>query len=264
MTTDWIKTAVLSGLAIAFMFPATVAAQDADALAKQTQNPVASLISVPFQGNWDFGIGDREASSSLLNIQPVIPFEISDSNNIILRVIMPMTSQPTDGGERINGFGDVLASAFISPSAPGRIIWGVGPVFLVPTATSQSLGTEKFGIGPTALVLTQPGSWTIGALANHIWSVSGANDRPNLNQTFLQPFVNYNLGDGVAVGVNSESSANWEADDTWTVPVHFTLSKVTMLGRRPVNLVVGAGPMLASPTGSSWRFRMVATFLFPR
>lgn len=265
MNTDWVRTAALWVFASVLMFPSSAAAQDADALAKQTQNPVASLISVPFQGNWDFGIGDRDASSTLLNIQPVVPFEISDSANIILRVITPLTSYPTEGGQRINGFGDVLASAFLSPSAPGRVIWGVGPAVLIPTATNQSLGSEKFGIGPTAVVLTQPGNWTVGALANHVWSISGANDRSDVNQTFIQPFANYNLGNGVAAGVSMEASGNWEADEKWTAPLLFSLSKVALLGKRPVNLAVAAGPTVWSPSaGANWRFRLVATFLFPR
>lgn len=245
--------------------PATSAAQTADELAKQTQNPVASLISVPLQGNWDFGLGDRDATSTLLNIQPVMPFGISNSTNVILRVIMPMTSQPDAGTARINGLGDIVATAFFSPSQSGRIIWGVGPVVLLPVATNNALGSEKFGIGPSVVALTQPGKWTIGALFNQIWSVSGAADRSDVNTTFLQPFANYNLGGGLSLGVSAEATGNWEADDTWTAPLLFNVSKVTLLGKRPVSFTVAAGPTLASSDdAASWRFRLAATFLFPR
>jgi len=244
---------------------APAAAQDATALAKQTQNPVSSLISVPLQGNWDFGVGDRDATATLLNIQPVIPFAISKSTNIVLRVIMPLTSQPGPQGVRINGLGDIVATAFFVPSKTGRITWGVGPVLLLPAATNNSLGSEKFGIGPSAVVLTQPGNWTIGVLFNQIWSTSGANDRANVSATFLQPFANYNLGSGLSVGVSLEASGNWKADQTWTAPLLFNVSKVAMLGKRPVNFLVGAGPTVASPTGgANWRFRLAAIFLFPR
>jgi len=211
------------------------AAQTADELAKQTQNPVASLISAPLQGNWDFGLGDREATATLLNIQPVIPFGISKSTNVILRVIMPLTSQPGSTEARINGLGDIVATAFFSPAKSGRLIWGAGPVFLLPAATSNALGSEKFGIGPSVVALTQPGPWTIGALFNQIWSVSGANDRADVDTTFLQPFLNYNLGGGLSAGVSMEATANWEADDTWTAPLIFSVSKVTLLGKRPVS-----------------------------
>ena len=255
----------LSAVASLLLLPAPARAQDADELAKQTQNPVASLISVPLQGNWDFGLGDRDATATLLNIQPVIPFGISPSTNIILRVIMPLTSQPGSGAERINGLGDVVTTVFFTPSNPSRIIWGVGPVIMLPVATSNALGAEKFGLGPSALVLTQPGKWTLGALFNHIWSVSGANDRDDVNQTFLQPFANYNLGSGLSVGVSMEATGNWEADETWTAPLLFNVSKVTLLGSRPVNLSLAAGPTAPSPdAGASWRFRLVASFLFPR
>jgi hypothetical protein len=241
------------------------AGQTAEDLAKQTQNPVASLISVPLQGNWDFGLGDRDATATLLNVQPVMPFAISKGANVILRVITPLTSQPGSGDLRINGLGDVVATAFVSPSRSGRIIWGAGPVFLLPTATNNALGAEKFGLGPSVVALVQPGRWTTGVLANHIWSVSGARDRDDVSSTFLQPFLNYNLGGGLAAGVTMEASANWEAEETWTAPVIFSVSKVTRLARLPVNLLLGAGPTIASSEDAAeWRFRFAATLLFPR
>jgi hypothetical protein len=134
----------LLGVSI-LMMPSTTFAQDADELAKQTQNPVSSLISFPLQVNWDFGLGDRETTGTLLNIQPVVPIAASKGMNIILRVIMPMASQPGADSARVNGLGDIVATAFLSPSAPGRVIWGAGPVFLLPSATNNTLGSEKFG-----------------------------------------------------------------------------------------------------------------------
>ncbi len=246
--------------------PTPKAATDqATALAKQQQNPISSLISVPLQGNWDFGLGDRDATGTLFNIQPVVPFGVSRSTNLILRVILPLASQPGSGDARVNGVGDVVMTAFFSPSKSGRVTWGVGPVLLLPTATNNALGSEKFGVGPSAVVLTQPGPWTIGLLFNHIWSTSGANDREDVSSTFLQPFVNFNLGNGLAVGAVLEATANWNADEHWTAPLVFTVSKVARLGNRPVNFVAGAGPTLASPEGgSTWRFRVMAVFLFPR
>jgi hypothetical protein len=261
----WISKALIGAVAALLALPAPAAAQSEDELAKQTQNPVASLISVPFQGNWDFDLGDRNAIGTLLNVQPVMPFGISEQTNVILRVIMPLTSQPGADATRINGLGDVVATAFFSPAKSGRVIWGVGPVFLLPAATNTSLGSEKFGIGPSVVALAQPGPWTVGVLYNQIWSVSGASDRDDVNSLFLQPFVNYNLGHGVSAGVSVEASANWEADENWTAPLLFSLSKVTRLGKRPVSFAVAAGPTLANPEGgASWRFRFSATFLFPR
>jgi len=246
--------------------PTPKAATDqATALAKQQQNPISSLISVPLQVNWDFGLGDRDATGTLFNIQPVVPFGVSRSTNLILRVILPLASQPGSGDARVNGVGDVVMTAFFSPAKSGRFTWGAGPVVLLPTATNNALGSEKFGVGPSAVVLTQPGPWTIGLLFNHIWSTSGANDREDVSSTFLQPFVNYNLGNGLAVGAVFEATANWNADEHWTAPLVFTVSKVARLGNRPVNFVAGAGPTIASPAGgSTWRFRVMAVFLYPR
>ena len=249
---------------VLIVVPLTAAAQDAQALAKQTQNPVADLISVPFQGNWDVGIGDRETTGTLLNFQPVVPFSLTPRWNAILRVIMPLTSVPT-ADTRANGLADTVATLFLSPPKPGKLIWGAGPVLLLPTATHDTLGSEQVGLGPSIVALTQTGAWTVGFLFNHVWSVGGAIDRPDVDQTFLQPFVNYNIGNGLALGVTSEASANWNNDEAWTVPLLFSASKVTVLGKRPVNLLVGAGPYLSHPAGTAdWRVRFAAVFLFPR
>ena len=280
----WVTTFSLSAMAILFVLPPPAAAQSADELAKQTQNPIASLISVPFQGNWDFGLGARDATGSTLNFQPVIPFAINPSFNIVLRVIMPLTSQPApgwdaaadtpgtvasqpaaNGAQRYSGLGDVLTTAFFSPSHPGRIIWGVGPALLLPTATNPALGGEKFAVGPSVVVLTQPGKWTLGLLGNQLWSTSGAKDRASVNQIYLQPFANYNLGGGLAVGASMEVSGNWKAQEQWNAPLLFSISKVTLLGKQPVQFAVAAGPTVVNPSeGASWRFRLAATFLFPR
>jgi hypothetical protein len=263
-------------VALVAAWPATVLAQSpgpgpsapgdqATELAKQQQNPISSLISVPLQGNWDFGLGDRDATGTIFNVQPVMPFGLSPGTNIILRVILPLVSQPGRDDARVNGLGDVVATAFFSPAKSGGITWGVGPVFLLPTATNNALGGEKFGIGPSAVVLTQPGPWTAGLLFNHLWSTSGADDREDVNTTFLQPFVNYNLGGGLAVGASMEATGNWNADEHWTAPLLFSVSKVARLGQRPVNFVVAAGPTVASPAGgANWRFRFMAVLLYPR
>jgi hypothetical protein len=244
--------------------PSGALAQSADELARQTQNPVASLVSLPFQGNWDAGIGPREATGMTFNIQPVVPFSLTRDVNVILRVVMPLVSQPTDQGTRVNGLSDTVATLFLSPAQSGKLIWGAGPVFMLPTATNNALGSEKIGLGPSIVALAQPGKWTVGMLWNQVWSVDGAIDRPEVNRGFFQPFANYNLGDGIALGANMEATANWKDDEVWSAFLHFTASKVTTLGKQPINLQIGAGPALASPSGADWRLRMQLNFLFPR
>jgi hypothetical protein len=195
----------------------------------------------------------------------VAPFALTKQWNVILRVIMPLVSQPTDDGPRLNGLSDTVATAFLSPAHVGKVIWGAGPVLLLPTATNDALGSDKVGLGPSVVALVQPGRWTTGILWNQVWSVDGAIDRDDVNRGFFQPFANYNLGDGIAVGASIEATANWDADDVWNSAFIFTASKVTMLGKRPVNFVVGAGPSIASPTGGAeWKLRVQANFLFPR
>jgi len=241
---------------------------DADALARATQNPVSSLISLPFQSNFDFGIGDRHAEATTLNIQPVIPYRATSNANVILRVIMPLESRPgPDGSVRLGGLGDVTATAFFTPSKAHTVTVGVGPVFILPAATDVLLGGEKFGLGSAFVALVQPGKWTIGALYNQIWSVSGAIDRDDFNITFIQPFVNYNLGNGLSLGYSLEASANWKAPstNTWNSPMVFKVAKVTVLGHQHVQIEMGAGPVAAtSDSAAIWRFRLNFSFLFPR
>ena len=268
MATRYRPTLLLCVLALFLALSTSATAQDVntDDLTRQTQNPISSLISVPFQGNWDFGIGDRDATATLLNFQPVMPFAASPSTNVILRLIVPLTSQPTTTDQRNNGIGDTLATAFFSPSKTGRMIWGAGPAVLLPTATSAAIGSEKFAFGPSIVFLKQPGNITYGFLGSQVWSVDGAKDREAVNQAFLQPFFNYNLGNGLSAGLTMEATVKWDAaNGKATAPLIFIINKIGMLGKRPVNFQVGAGPMLASPDGGpKWRFRVAANFLYPR
>ena len=161
-----------------------------------------------------------------------------------------------------------MLSAFLSPTESKRAVWGVGPVFALPTTTDPFLGSGKWSIGPTAVALKQAGQITYGALVNHLWSVAntGNYERADVNQTYLQPFLSYTTKTAVTFGVSSESSANWEADDdTWTVPLVFNLSKVTRLGPFPFSLGGGFAMFAAGPdTAPDWKLRMTATLILPR
>ncbi len=156
--------------------PAAPAAPSQEELALQLSNPVASLVSVPFQFNWDQPVGPYDDTRFVLNVQPVIPMGLNDDWNLILRWIMPYIGQPplVEGGLPASGMGDIVASMFISPAKVGKFIWGVGPVFLLPTSANAVLGSSKWGIGPTVVVLKQQGPWTYGMLANQLWSFAGA------------------------------------------------------------------------------------------
>lgn len=257
---------VLAGSACA----AVAGAQEsADELAKKLSNPIASLISVPIQLNWDTDIGvDGEGERYTLNIQPVIPVSISDDWNLISRTIVPAIDQSdvVAGTGSQSGLGDVLQSVFFSPKKPttGGLIWGVGPAFLLPTATDDLLGTEKWGIGPTAVVLKQEGAWTYGALVNHIESVAGDEERSDVSSTFLQPFVAKGMGKGATLSVNFESSYDWQ-NEQWTVPLNVVYSQVLPLGKQLVSIAGGARYYVEAPDGGAeWGLRLVFTLLFPK
>lgn len=242
------------------------AGSDAHELAKKLSNPVSSLISVPFQSNFDFGMGTGSGWRYQLNFQPVFPGRLNSKWNVISRTILPIIHQHNvaDGGSQ-SGLGDVTQSFFFSPAESKRFIWGVGPALLIPTATDELLGTEKFGVGPTALVLKQQHAWTYGVLTNHIWSVAGDEDRANVSSTFLQPFLAYNTRDAWTYTLNAESSYDWNANH-WSVPINFTFSKLTKFGKHPVSLGAGFRCWATSPPGGpeNCGFRFVVTPLFPR
>ncbi|HJR22859.1 MAG TPA: transporter [Dongiaceae bacterium] len=262
------RQVVVIALAIGGLPTLAEAQESADELAKKLSNPIASLISVPFQFNADFGVGpEDDGEAYTLNIQPVIPIHLTDDWNLISRTILPVVGRedvfPLD--DSVWGLSDTLQSLFFSPvePGPGGVIWGVGPALLLPTATDERLGTEKWGAGPTAVALLQEGPWTVGTLANHIWSYAGDDDRQDVSQTFIQPFVAYALGDGQTIGLNSESTYNWKTEE-WTVPVNLQYTKVFTIGQQPMSFQFGGRYYPEKPEdGPDWGLRATITFLFP-
>jgi len=250
--------------------PAKPSSDGAADLAQELTNPLADLITIPVQMTYDRGIGPQDDGWRLqTNIQPVYPIQLNEDWNLITRTIVPVIYQddifPGEGSQF--GLGDITLSLFFSPREPtsSGIIWGVGPVFLLPTATDDLLGTEKWGAGPTGVVLTMRGPWTLGVLANHIWSYAGDNDRRDVSNTFIQPFVAYTWPSAWTLSVQSESTYNWETDD-WSIPLNVAVSRMTRLGRLPVSLQAGAGYWLESPNAGpeGWRFRLQANFVLPK
>ena len=245
-------------------------ADQAAELAKKLANPVAALISVPFQYNYDeYGGANDGASKSVLNIQPVVPLSISENWNLIIRTIVPVVDQQDFPLAEMNesGLGDVVQSFFFSPKAPvGGWILAAGPVGLYPTASEDLLGGEQWGVGPTALALTQRGPWTAGALFNHIWSVDGEDDRADISTTLLQPFLSYIVQKTkTTFGVNTESTYDWEGE-AWAIPVNLTVAQMFKIGPQIMQLQLGARYWAESPDGGpeDWGARAQLTFLFPK
>jgi len=241
---------------------------DAAELAKKLSNPVAALISVPFQNNFEFGGGPNDDGFRyLLNFQPVAPFSLNEDWNLISRTIVPVISQEDMiGTSSQSGLGDIVQSCFFSPKAPTESgwIWGAGPVFLLPTASDDLLGQEKFGLGPTAVVLKQENGWTYGALVNHIWSVAGDDDRADVSATFLQPFLSYTTKKQTTFTLNLESTYDWERSQ-WTVPINAMVAQLLKVGKTPVSVQLGAKYYADGPSGApDWGIRCAVVLLFPK
>ena len=246
---------------------APAAAAEGQALAKKLSNPISDLVSVPFQFNWEQGVGPNDQTRFILNVQPVMPFSLNKDVNMIVRVITPFVSQPPlySGGTPTFGVSDILTSFFFSPSK-GGITWGVGPVLSLPSTTEPTLGTEKWSAGPTFIVLKQTGHWTTGILWNQIWSFAGNAERQKVSQMFVQPFVAYQAKNLWTITLQSESTANWEATDSkWTVPINLIFSKLSSFGPFPASYSFGGGVFVAHPdNGPSWKIRSAITILLPR
>jgi hypothetical protein len=276
------QDAALSFASDAQAAPASAAAaSDTSALAKATQNPVASLISVPLQNNSNFGVGPYNRTQDVFNIQPVIPARISEKWTLISRIIQPIVWQPapTSNGGGQFGFGDMNPTFFLSPAAPGKLIWGVGPAIVIPTATSAALGQGKLSFGPSVVALVQPGKWTIGALVNNVFSVAGSTHRPSVNQMTLQYFINYNMKKGWYLTYSPIVTANWNvqaagdaangSDTTggsvWTVPFGGGAGRILRLGYQPVNISASFyGNAVHPPGASSWGMRLQIALLYPK
>ena len=273
----WRKRFMQALVAILLLSPIAAAQQPEDEdqtgnLQKATQNPVASLISVPLQNNTNFGVNPGYRNQDVLDIQPVIPIGISKDWNLLVRWITPIIYQPVpsapgtpETGEY--GLGDMMPSFFISPRKPGKLIWGAGPVFQLPTATNRYLGQGKLGIGPSTVLLTQPGHWTLGVLVNNVWSVAGSGSRPDVNQFLMQYFINYNLQKGWFIGLAPIITANWQASsgNVWTVPVGGGIGRIMKFGAQPVSLLAQFyGNAVHPANGPSWTMRLQISFLFPK
>ena len=236
---------------------------EAAALARAVQNPVASLISLPFQNNTNFGIGPDDKTQNVMNIQPVWPFDISTDWKLITRTIIPIVSQPGIGPvSSDSGLGDTLFTAWLSPLSSGKTVWGVGPVLLIPTSTGDTLGAGEWGLGVSAVGVYISKPWVVGAVVNNVWSVEGA-----VNSFTFQYFVNYNLDQGWYVTSAPILTANWEAasGQQWTIPFGAGIGRVFRIGKMPVNTSLHYYYNVERPTGGpEWQLRFQVQLLFPK
>jgi hypothetical protein len=260
---------ILMGLTI-FAGVQSARAQESSSIAQQAQNPIARLISVPFENDFNPRTGISKNDEYVLQMKPVVPFKLSNDWNLVTRTVIPVIQVPdlTPSISSTSGIGDVNLSLFLSPSrAFHRIIWGAGPIVSFPTASEAILGTKKLSVGPTAVALTSRGHWLFGMLVNNVFSVAGPSARADVNQMFLEPFVNYNFRHGWYLTTSPEATADWEKQRSqrWLVPVGGGVGKIVKVGDLPMNITTQFFSNVEHPQGTTnWSARLQVQLLFPK
>ncbi len=273
------------GALIAPIFAPASYASEEEEMAKKSQNPVAAIISVPFENNLYFDVGPSEESAYVLNVKPVIPISLTKSINLINRFIVPIVylegqdsisaSDPEGGLGPVGifpgtdnefGLGNITYQTFLSPAEPGPFIWGLGSALILPTNSDSSFGGDTWSLGPTALILSIKGPWVVGFLGQHVWSFAEHGSEPNVNSTLLQPIFNYNIAKGWYLSSVPVITANWEADDEWTVPVGGGIGRLMRIaGKLPVDLKLSAYYNVEKPRfGPEWNMQLTVKFLLPK
>ena len=254
------KIVVNTVLVIALLPGVLSAGMTKEEIAKASQNPLTAMYSLPIQNNTYFGDDTR----NMANIQPVLPFDINDDWTLVTRTILPVTY---NGIADQWGLSDTSMTGFFTPKKTGDngIVWGVGPTVLIPTSTDDSLGFGEWGAGVSAVALTIHGKWVYGGLISNVWSFTGGN---NVNSMTLQPFVNYNFGDGLFITSVPIITANWEAnsDDIWTVPLGLGVGKAMKMGSTPFTAQIHGYYNVIRPDANNedWQMRVQVQWLFPR
>lgn len=254
--------------------PAQQAALQA-AIVKISQNPVGNIGVIPFQNNFNYGLGPYSRYQYNLNVQPVVPFMLSKSMSLVARTIIPVVDNPsfaspqvcaTSGCPWTFGLGDIQEQLFFAPKIkPGALIWGVGPIFQFPTASPGALGAGKWAVGPAAVALIMPGHIVTGMLVTQLWSFAGQVNRPNISSALFQPFFNYNLKDGWAISTAPIVTANWTAtQNKWVVPLGGGVAKTFKAGDQLMSLSALYYTYVTRPiTNPQTNLKIVWSLLYP-
>jgi len=242
------------------------AQENADDLAKASQNPVGDLTSFPLQFNFNSGGALQSRTQLLLNVQPVMPLPLDERWLLVARTVVPYVNTPMPDGTRQTGIADIQEQMFFTPRTPGGVVWGLGPILSVPTATNDATRTGQWALGPTGVGLVTTGRWVVGVLANQLWRIAGDNNGAPISQFLLQPFINFNIPKGWSISTSPIITANWSAadGDKWTVPLGIGVGKITAIGRQPVSIGMQYYHNVERPDlGATNQFRFVFSPLFP-
>jgi hypothetical protein len=240
--------------------------QDLNALAKAAQNPVANMNSIPFQWNFNSGGGLGKQSMMVLNVMPALPLKLNQNWVLLARTVIPFVNIPGGGTDRFQGIADIQEQFFFSPTGGGETVWGVGPIFSLPTSNQAATETGQYAAGATGVALKMGKTWVYGALVNNLWKVAGSDATPAINSFFFQPFINFNLAGGWAISTAPGISANWEAESgqQWTVPLGLGFSKITVVAKIPVNVALQYYANAVKPDGAPAGFtRLQFVLMFP-
>lgn len=235
---------------------------------KQSQNPIASLATLPIQNNWNFGVGPDDRTQFVALVQPVVPLKLSDRWNLITRPIMPFINSPVGASSVEHGLGDMQWQNFFVPvpDKPSKVTWGVGPSFILPTASNETLGLQRWGVGVSAVAVYADGPVVGGALINQNY-VEGGESKP----FFVQPFLNYNFEQGILnkffIAASGEFQADWEQvdEERWSNVLGVGPGRIMNLFGQPMTVSTRFAPYLTAPAGGpNWQFRFQLNLLFPK
>lgn len=243
--------------------PSPAALSD-QALAIAVHNPFEDFIKVPIESDTGFQLGRSHKVGDEVNIEPLLPFSLNADWDLFARPSLTIAYSPTPHEQ--SGLEDLQTSFFLSPAKNSTWVWGVGPIFGFPTASSSELGSGRWSAGPTAALVYSEGPWLNAILTDQLMSFAGNRKRGSVNQTYIEPVISYNFESGWYADVDPQMTFDWTADaaNAWTIPMGADVGKAFNLGSQSLSLQVGAYDLLKRPDGDpQWIMRVSVTFLFP-